>query len=89
MQPWDLLSEELKESNRRQADNIPETLRLVNCGFSPVVGRPIKLFKFTKHDIESMAEFEHDRWNSDRRLNGWLPGDRDVKNKISPYLVFW
>ena len=90
MQSWDLLSENLKESNRRQADHIPLKLRLVNCGFTPVVGRPIKLFEFTKQDIEIMAEEEHRRWNSDRRLNGWVIGEeRDIENKISPHLVPW
>jgi hypothetical protein len=90
MQPWDRLSENLKESNRRQADHIPEKLRGVRCGFSPVVGRDPILFKFTRQEIEIMAEMEHERWNSERQLDGWVYGKkRDVENKISPYIVPW
>jgi hypothetical protein len=90
MQLWDELSENLKESNRRQADNIPEKLRRIGCGFSPVVARKPVIFKFTPKEVETMAEMEHERWNSERRLDGWVHGEkRDVAKKISPYLVPW
>ncbi len=90
MQPWDKLSENLRESNRRQADHIPEKLRRVGCGFAPVTDKEPAIFEFTPAEIETMAELEHERWTSERLLDGWLYGEkRDVENKISPYLVPW
>jgi hypothetical protein len=90
MQPWDKLAENLKESNRRQADHIPEKLRRVGCGFAPVVGREPAVFVFTPEEVEVMAEMEHERWVSERLLDGWVYGEqRNVGKKISPYLVPW
>jgi len=90
MQPWEKLSENLRESNRRQADHIPEKLRRVGCGFAPVMDREPAIFEFTPAEIETMAELEHERWASERLLDGWVYGEkRDVENKISPYLVPW
>jgi hypothetical protein len=90
MQPWDKLSENLRESNRRQADHIPEKLRRVGCGFAPVTDKEPAIFEFTPAEIETMAELEHERWVSERLLDGWMYGEkRDVENKISPYLVPW
>jgi len=90
MQPWEKLNENLKESNRRQADHIPEKLRRVGCGFAPVVGKEPVVFEFTQQEVEILAEMEHERWVSERLLDGWIYGEkRDVENKVSPYLVPW
>ena len=89
MQPWDQLAEHLKESNRKQADQIPEKLRRVGYGFIPVVDREPVLVKFTPAEVESLAEMEHDRWVASKRLDGWTLGPRDHDRKTSPYLVSW
>jgi hypothetical protein len=90
MQSWDELSDNLKESNRRQADHIPEKLRSAGCGFAPVVDREPVLIEFTPQEVEIMAELEHERWVSERLLDGWVYGEkRNVEKKISPYLVPW
>ncbi len=90
MQPWENLSENLKESNRQQADQIPEKLNKVGCGYTPVVGAKPKHFEFTKDDVEIMAEMEHERFVVERLMSGWSPGpERDDKNKKSPFLVPW
>lgn len=96
MQPWEKLNESLKESNRRQADHIPVKLRRVRCGFAPVLEKepvkdidPVK-FEFSSEEIELLAEMEHERWVTERKLDGWSYGEiKDVDNKISPYLVPW
>ena len=90
MQPWDVLRDDLKESNRRQADQIPEKLRAIGCGFVPVTGRdPVKA-ALSDTEIEILAVMEHDRWVIERRCEGWVYGPkRDVAQKISPYLVGW
>jgi hypothetical protein len=90
MQPWDKLSDNLKESNRRQADHIPEKLRRVGCGFAPTVDRDPAIFEFTPQEVEIMAEMEHERWVSERLLDGWVYGEKkNAKKKISPHLVPW
>ena len=90
MQPWDKLNEDLKESNRRQADHIPEKLRKIGYGFAPVVGRKPVVIEFTEQKIETIAELEHERWVSDLQTNGWvLNKKRDVEKKLSPYLIPW
>ena len=46
--------------------------------------------KFTKEEIEIMAELEHARWNSEKYMDGWSFGNpRDDDKKIHPYLVEW
>lgn len=89
MRPWDDLQEDLKESNRRQADHIPTKLKAIGCEYSPVVDERVALIEFTEDEIEGMAEMEHDGWNSERLLQDWSLGPRDHANKTSPYLVAW
>jgi len=89
MQPWDSLLEELKESNRQQADHIPQKLKAVGCDFAPVVGPKPKLVKLSDQDIETMAKMEHDRWVAEKFLQGFSYGQRDVHKKTSPYVVAW
>jgi hypothetical protein len=38
-----------------------------------------------------MAEMEHKRWMSERLDAGWTytAGEKNIKKKISPYLVDW
>jgi len=89
MQPWEKLNISLQESNRKQADHIPEKLHRVGCGFAPVKKDPIE-FEFAQREIEILAEMEHERWVSERMLDGWVYGEKkDVEKKISPYLVPW
>ena len=90
MQPWEQLSESMKESNRQQADDVPRKLSRIGCGFAPVTDRKPALFKFTPQEIEIRAEMEHERWVKERLLAGWTYGkERNVERKISPHLVPW
>jgi len=89
MAPWEKLREYLKESNRQQADHIPAKLKAVGCDFIPVVGRKPVLIKFTKKEIDNMAKMEHERWCTEKFLNGWSYGKRDPKKKTHPCLVEW
>jgi hypothetical protein len=89
MQPWEGLLEDLKESNRQQADHIPQKLRAVGCDFAPVVGIKPRLIKFTAEEIEVIARMEHDRYLAERFLQGFSFGARDPVRKTSPYLVDW
>jgi len=90
MAEWDALLENLKESNRQQADHIAEKLRQIGCSMHPVAGEEISPMEFTDSEIEIMAEMEHARWTAERLLGGWTWGEeRDVLKKTSPYLVPW
>jgi hypothetical protein len=89
MADWNFLQEDLKESNRQQADHIPMKLKAIGCDFVPVVDREPKLVKFSKQEIEIMAEIEHDRFVAERFSQGWSAGRRNAKKKTSPYLVGW
>lgn len=90
MRFWKKLSEDLKESNRRQADHIPVKLKAVGCEFAPVVSRKPESFEFTDEEIEIMAKMEHERFVRERFLQGWSLGPkRNHKKKISPCLVPW
>jgi hypothetical protein len=90
MKPWAELDEGLKESNRQQADDLPAKLRAVGCGYRPITTAPPQPFEFTKEEIETMAELEHDRWVTERHLDGWSYDKvRDVSRKTNPSLVPW
>lgn len=87
---WDDLAENLKESNRQQADHITEKLHLIGCTIHKVRNHALVLMTFAQNEIEVMAEMEHARWNVERLVDGWRWGKiRDVSKKISPYLVPW
>jgi hypothetical protein len=88
---WELLSEEMKDSNRQQADHIPVKLRAIDClALAADKERPA-LFEFEPEEIELLASMEHARWTAERLLAGWKydPKTRDVERKISPHLVSW
>lgn len=88
--PWEQLPEHLKESNRRQADDIHNKLSSINCRMAKAVGRKAVRMTFTEDEIEFMAEMEHGRWNVERLLDRWQRGKpRDVEKKISPNIVAW
>lgn len=87
---WEELPESLKESNRQQADDIVRKLERIGCYADNGHDRKIDERRFTGEEIEAMAEMEHERWNTERFRDGWKLGTpKDVRRKISPYLVPW
>jgi len=87
---WEKLPEYLRESNRQQADDISKKLQRIGYSIYRVSDRAINRMKFTRDEIETMAEMEHERWNAERFEDGWKLGKtKDVTRKISPYLVDW
>jgi hypothetical protein len=89
MVPWDALPENLKESNRFQADHIGAKLRAVGCSIELSLDWDMEFFEFTDDEIELMAKMEHERWVDERRRNGWKKGQKNLKKKKTPYLVPW
>jgi voltage-gated potassium channel Kch len=88
--PWEQLQENLRESNRHQADHIPVKLRAIDCGISVSQDGGPGVDAFTPEEVGLLARMEHARWNAERWLDGWTLGPaRDHQRKISPYLVDW
>ncbi|MEW6386502.1 MAG: RyR domain-containing protein [Thermodesulfobacteriota bacterium] len=91
MQPWENLREDLKESNRQQADQIPEKLRVVGYGIRPTTGGKPARLELTVEEVELLARMEHDRWLKDKMTAGWsyAPPPRNDEKKTHPCLVPW
>ncbi len=87
---WDHLSEDLKDSNLQQIDHIEEKLRSIGYGIRKSKKADVKSQAIPKEKIKIFAEMEHGRWNVERLMKGWRLGDeKDVQNRISPYIVPW
>lgn len=92
MQPWETLRADLRGSNLDQVSHMVRNLQ--NHGFrvvESVPGDPVFQFTDSDHEaVESMARYEHGRWNVERIREGWRYGlVRDPENKRSPFLVSW
>jgi hypothetical protein len=87
MQPWEVLSEPLRESNRQQVDNIKRTLARIGCGMRSASSPPPEAVNFTSEEVEAMAAVAHEQWVAERRRAGWIGGpERDPARQVSPYL---
>lgn len=87
--PWQDLSEELKNSNRDQAKNIPNSLLKINYDIISVNETP-EFIGFTEKELDVLAENEHTRWYRNRKKTGWKYGEtKDNKKKTDPALVHW
>ncbi len=90
MQPWEKLREDLKESNRRQADQIPEKLAAVGYAVRPLGDAKPAIHGFSAEEVEILSRMEHDRWMAEKLKNGWKFGpQRDDNLKLHPSLVLW
>jgi len=90
MGDWASLPEDLRSSNLEAADHIFEKLRQIGCTVHKVRGAKMRQIRFTRREIEMMAEMEHGRWTAERLLQGWKCGEkRDPDRRISRDLVSW
>jgi len=91
MQSWEHLREDLKESNRQQADQIPEKLQAVGYGIRLAAGWEPSKMGLTPEELELLARMEHDRWLRDKMAAGWTyaPPPRNDAKKTHPSLVPW
>lgn len=87
---WEDLPETLRASNRAQAADLGNKLRTVGCDLVPTTDWDAPPSPFTEAEVEHLAELEHQRWEAERREDGWRLGpERDPDRKLSPYLVPW
>ncbi|MBN1637638.1 MAG: NAD-binding protein [Ignavibacteriales bacterium] len=88
-QIWDLLSDEMKNQNRNQAEHIFIKLRAINC-VAKTVGNSECIYEIEKDSeaIERLSKMEHNRWCAEMISNGWVYGPvRDVQKKNNPDLI--
>jgi hypothetical protein len=89
--PWDSLPENIKESNRRQADHIGYKLHAIGCYIVPMYDWKAEPIEFTPDEIELMAKIEHNLWMEERLKEDWkyAPWLKNPKKKTSPFLIPW
>lgn len=87
--PWDELSEEGKESSRRQADHARTKLERVGCRLEPLSDPDAASFRFADAEEALLARLEHDRWVEERLLGGWKRGPTDRQRRIDRDLAPW
>jgi voltage-gated potassium channel Kch len=84
---WDQLPEQLRSSNRAQAADVAEKIRLTGCTLVPDDGEPPAAFRVD--EVEILGRAEHERWMRERLAAGWSLGPRNTASRVSPYLVPW
>ena len=86
---WQELSEDLKNSTRHQAKNIPNALLKINYDVVSVKESEI-FIEFTAKELEVLAKNEHMSWYSYMKKIGWKYGEvKDNTKKTDPALVTW
>lgn len=87
---WEDLPENLRDSNRAQAADIASKLRAISCEIAPKTDPRPPVRELAPEELEMLAKLEHDRWEAERRADGWVYGPtKDAASKQSPYLVPW
>ena len=80
---WKVLDEDLKESNRQQADHIAIKLRAIGLWFRKAISgiqMSGALERYFQSNVERLARAEHDRWVAEKRRAGWIPAS-DMKRE--------
>ncbi len=95
--PWDELDETFRQNNRDVVAHIPA--KMASAGIAPDLWRAItglphpgpgtRLYA-DGNDLERLGELEHERWDAQRRMDGWrwanLPS-KDEARRLHPSLV--
>jgi hypothetical protein len=82
------LPDTLKYSNLRQARNIIKKLEFMGWEMQPLTSKGNAINQIPDDVIEILAMIEHDDWVKERIDSGWVYGEnKDIENKMSPYLV--
>lgn len=87
--PWEELSQQMKESNRRQAEHISVKLEAIGCAVTMTSEWHVPPFLFSPEEIELMAKMEHERYVAERLARGRSRGERAVGKHINPGLGPW
>jgi len=90
--PWEELSEDFKDSNRRQLIHIPAKLSSAGMELESWLRSADKNPQHTtlpeggnlladEAMVKKLAILEHERWMADRRINGWRYGVKKIPKK--------
>lgn len=71
--PWEELPEELRESNRDQAQHAGDKLAALGCVVVPSFD-PDHPFEYHEGEVLLLARMEHDRWLRERKARGFVYG---------------
>jgi hypothetical protein len=69
MENWENIPKYKKESNRKQALDIPKKLKLLNYDYMPFKEKPPELIEFSKEEVEELAIREHGRFVEERKAS--------------------
>jgi len=88
---WAELPESLRDSNRRFAASVAETLDSIGAILVPLRNGARPDLPLDAQTLEQLAVGEHDRWATDLTTDGWryAPGSKDPEAKTHPLLVPW
>lgn len=90
LRDWDLLSEDLRESNRQQAAHLVFKLRAIGCEVVPVETDRLAVEKFSTEELELLARMEHARWVAERLIANWtFAKEKSILRRENPNLVPW
>jgi hypothetical protein len=90
LRDWDELSEDLRESNRQQADHIHIKLRALGMEVAEASDPRLPVKEFTAEQTEMLAEMEHRRWVAERRVANWTYAPvKNERRRENPNLVAW
>jgi hypothetical protein len=88
--PWSELTEDVKDSNRDQANSFAEYLNLINYDFDSGDAPFPLVNKFEENEITKIAQLSHDIWMKSKTDAGWVYGKiKDATKKTHPLLVEW
>lgn len=88
--PWDLLSDEERESSRRAADAMSTAFGERGLELVPLRHWGAPALELSDADVEWLARREHERWRDERERAGWTYGEeRDDDARRHPLLVDW
>jgi hypothetical protein len=87
--PWPSIKEDLRESSRAHAVDIPRKLRMISCFLSEKLDKRTPVESLTDDELRFLAEGEHERWNAERLQQQWHLGQRSGDKRTSPFLKPW
>jgi hypothetical protein len=87
--PWPSIREDLRESSRAHAIDIPRKLRMISCFLSEELDTRNPVEMFEDGELRFLAEQEHERWNAERLQQQWHLGQRNLEKRTSPLLIPW